>query len=100
LLDKSGKLWSIDHGICFHSDHKLRTVVWDFAGKPIPSNRLDELKRLQTMLEREPQGQLKELTSLLSKREITAMERRAGRLVSSGLFPVPGPGRHYPWPPV
>lgn len=100
LLDKNGKLWSIDHGICFHSDHKLRTVVWDFAGKPIPANRLDDLKRLQDMLAGEPHGQLQELTSLLSKREITALEHRAGRLVSSALFPVPGPGRHYPWPPV
>ena len=37
LLDTSGHLWSIDHGICFHNEYKLRTVIWDFAGEKIPA---------------------------------------------------------------
>ena len=35
LLDADGQLWGIDHGLCFHADPKLRTVIWDFAGEPL-----------------------------------------------------------------
>ncbi|MBI3762883.1 MAG: SCO1664 family protein, partial [Chloroflexi bacterium] len=44
IKDKQGKLWLIDHGICFHSEPKLRTVIWDFAGEPIPDDLLADLR--------------------------------------------------------
>lgn len=100
LLDESGKLWSIDHGICFHVENKLRTVIWDFAGESIPSYLHGDLTLLQGQLAEETGSPLQELGSLLSKREIAALKSRLGRLVKAGRFPTPGPGRHYPWPPV
>ena len=36
LLDRKGNFKLIDHGLCFHTDPKLRTVIWDFSGQPIP----------------------------------------------------------------
>ena len=36
LLDPDRRIWLIDHGLCFHTDDKLRTVIWDFVGEPIP----------------------------------------------------------------
>ena len=39
LIEKgTGKLWAIDHGLCFHEEEKLRTVLWDSAGQPIPAS--------------------------------------------------------------
>ena len=35
LLDADGQVWGIDHGLCFHAEPKLRTVIWDFAGEPL-----------------------------------------------------------------
>ena len=46
LFDNNHHLWLIDHGICFHAEDKLRTVIWDFAGEPIPENLLADLRRL------------------------------------------------------
>jgi uncharacterized repeat protein (TIGR03843 family) len=39
LLGRDGRLYAIDNGLCFHAEPKLRTVVWDFAGEPVPSSR-------------------------------------------------------------
>ena len=36
LLGEAGRLWGIDHGLCFHPRPKLRTVIWDFADEPVP----------------------------------------------------------------
>ncbi len=44
LWDESGHLWAIDHGICFHRDYKLRTVIWDFIGQPIPQEFLEDIR--------------------------------------------------------
>ena len=44
ILDRQNQLWAIDHGICFHVDHKLRTVIWDFAGTLIPSKLLQDMQ--------------------------------------------------------
>ena len=40
LYDNHHHLWLIDHGICFHAEDKLRTVIWDFAGEPIPEQAI------------------------------------------------------------
>src|SRR5215831_5202795 len=51
LCDGKNRLWGIDHGIGFHIAPKLRTVIWDFAGQPVPSDLLDDMRRLSADLE-------------------------------------------------
>ena len=92
LLGEDGRIWGIDNGLCFHPDPKLRTVIWEFAGEPVPAPLLDDLDRLG-----EAVGDV--LGDLLSSPEVAAVRRRAARLVSTGHFPVPDPDtHHYPWP--
>jgi uncharacterized repeat protein (TIGR03843 family) len=96
-----GHLWGIDHGICFNAEFKLRTVIWEFAGLPIPDEYLAELIDLnRALLEANQDSLVGALGTLLSVEEVAAMRRRVQALVEGGLFPSPGSGRHYPWPPV
>jgi uncharacterized repeat protein (TIGR03843 family) len=89
----SHKLYAIDHGICFHSENKLRTVIWDFAGQPIPDDLLAPL--LQT-------GDWDAILGPhLHPREISALCARANSLLQSRIFPAPSQGRRaYPYPPI
>lgn len=98
LLDSMNRLWSIDHGICFHSEHKLRSVIWEFAGDDIPDLLLADLLKLKHTLTTDTESA--ELRNLLSNREIAALIQRVEQLIDQRIFPIPGPGRHYPWPPV
>lgn len=100
LLDNNGRLWSIDHGICFHVEYKLRSVIWDFAGEPIPADLLADLATLSNRLQDGAHPFAVEMAELLSGRELRALRRRTERLIEQERFPQPGPGRHYPWPPV
>jgi hypothetical protein len=94
--DDGGRLFSVDHGVCFHDEPKLRTVIWDFAGEEVPSDLLDDLRRLG---ERLADGPLRaEVGDLLLPAETRALERRLADLVEDARFPEPGPGRPYPWP--
>jgi hypothetical protein len=96
LLADDGHIWLIDHGVCFHEEDKLRTVLWDFAGAPIPPHLLQDVTRLQQGLKN---GKLQEVFSdLLTTGEIEALHRRASKLIREGRFPEPGPGRPIPWP--
>ena len=98
LLDVAGRVFVIDHGVCFHQEPKLRTVIWEFAGEAVPPGRVDDLERLEGELAR---GELRrELSTLLSAREVEATVKRARTARTRGVFPHPGPGRPYPWPPV
>ena len=89
----TGKLWAIDHGICFHEQAKLRTVLWDFAGQPVPEH-------LRAMLRRA--GELRgALEAYLSRGEINALALRAEHLMAASVFPNPPSDRRAtPWPPV
>jgi len=100
LIDKEGHIWTIDHGLTFHPEPKLRTVIWDFAGQPIPDDILADLKRLQQILDRRPSPLIDELKPLITDREIEMFRRRLDRLVAGGLFPLPGAGRNVPYPPI
>lgn len=95
-----GRLWAIDHGICFHTDYKLRTVIWEFAGQPVSSRLLVDLRRLQQKLAGEDQTLCAQLEALLTPAEQSALNRRLQAIINKGVFLTPGPGRHYPWPPV
>ncbi len=99
LKDTQGKLWVIDHGICFNAQPKLRTVVWDFTGEPIPAALLAELADFRKRLD-EDKALTQALKTLLAEEEVAALRRRADRLLYARRFPEPGPGRNYPWPPL
>ena len=87
------KLYAIDHGICFHEHNKLRTVIWDFAGQPIPDHLLSPLSSAPTW--RDP------LEPYLSPEELHALASRAEQLLRSGRFPLPPKDRRaFPYPPV
>jgi hypothetical protein len=102
LLDPEGHIWLIDHGISFHTEPKLRTVVWDFAGEPIPPDLCRDLSNLIGQLKSENDSDLAvPLSKYLGAAEINALIQRAERLVSAGRYPNPDPDRRpYPWPPV
>jgi hypothetical protein len=101
LVEKgTNKLWVIDHGLCFHHEDKLRTVLWDFAGEPIPSDLLGCLSPLPTLLSASSDFR-SSLRAYLSAREISAMAARARALLNTKRFPVPPRDRRaYPYPPV
>ena len=94
------RLWGIDHGISFHVDPKLRTVIWEFGGTPIPVELRREMEAFRARLGDEASGLSVELAGLLSPAEMEALRRRLDRLINRAAFPQPGAGRHYPWPPV
>lgn len=96
LLDDAGEIFVVDHGVCFSSEPKLRTVIWDFVGEDIPPGMLEDLRSLQPRLATGPVRD--RLVELLSSSEVGAAERRLAELVELGRFPEPGPGRPYPWP--
>lgn len=100
FLDTNGKIWLIDHGLSFHVDDKLRTVIWDFAGEPIAPHLLDDLHRLLDCLA--PGSFLeKELLHYLNRTEIDALIARAKQIIASGCFTQPPRDRRtYPWPPL
>lgn len=106
ILDQDGHFWLIDHGICFHVEDKLRTVIWDFAGEAIPACLLDDLRRFSSGLEKvgetSPElAELLELMKFLRANEIRSMHRRCQELLKTGVFPLPANDRRMvPWPPV
>jgi uncharacterized repeat protein (TIGR03843 family) len=98
LFDNDHHLWLIDHGISFHAENKLRTVIWDFANQPIPETlKLDIGNFLCSLI---PGSKLYlELQALLSTRELNALAVRAEFLIGLQNFPHPDPDqRSYPWP--
>lgn len=98
LLDRRGRIFVVDHGVCFGEEPKLRTVVWDFAEEQVPADLAADLRRVADDL---AGGTLRaELTGLLDEGEIEATRSRADGVLRTGAFPRPGPGRHYPWPVV
>jgi hypothetical protein len=101
LIEKgTNKLWIIDHGLCFHHEEKLRTVLWDFAGEPIPGELLRCLSALPALLSSASEFRTT-LRPYLSSREISALASRARSLLNLQRFPSPPHDRRaYPYPPV
>ena len=86
-------LYAIDHGICFHEENKLRTVLWDFSGQKIPQDLLASLAGIETMLP--------SLEPYLNRRELSALCARAEAIQKKGVFPrQPRDRRAMPWPPL
>lgn len=91
LIAEDG-IYAIDHGLTFHVDVKLRTVIWDFGGEPIPAPLLADVRRLVD-------GPLPDaLAALLTRDERNALIGRARAILADGVFPVDHSGMRYPWP--
>jgi uncharacterized repeat protein (TIGR03843 family) len=97
LLDASGHIWGIDHGLCFHEQYKLRSVIWDWAGDAVPDEWLDDVERATAAIDAES-DEAAPLLELISRAERTALLTRARKLLRDRRYPVPGAQRHYPWP--
>jgi uncharacterized repeat protein (TIGR03843 family) len=91
LLGDDDRVWAIDNGLCFSTDFKLRTVIWEFGGEPVPPALLAAIERIA---ETPPEP----LTTLLTDDEVEAVQGRAAWLADEGTFPIDGTGRRYPWP--
>jgi uncharacterized repeat protein (TIGR03843 family) len=98
LCTPSGRVYGVDHGVCFHTEDKLRTVLWGWAGKPLREPARDTLRRLAAALD----GELGErLAKHLTRAEIASVARRVRQLLDDPRFPTPGNGRPpLPWPPI
>ena len=97
ILDTDGYIWAIDHGVTFHSDLKLRTVIWDFAGKDIPEWITKDLKILLNRFE-EANGFGDKLYQLVEVKEVRAFRDRLVDLIDSPVFPSLESYRSVPWP--
>ncbi len=87
------RLYAIDHGICFHEEDKLRTVIWNFAGQPIPEELLAPLAWKSNWVSL--------LDSYLAPQEIRALLLRAERVLETKTFPhLPADRRAFPYPPL
>jgi uncharacterized repeat protein (TIGR03843 family) len=91
LVDDSNRVWAIDHGLCFSSDFKLRTVIWEFGGEDLASYLVDAVQRVATDLPLD-------IATLLDDDEVTALHERANWLIEHRQLPVDPSGRRYPWP--
>ena len=92
---RDGRIWGIDHGLCFNVVPKLRTVIWDFCGQQLPEPLLTRLMDFCTdaVRERELRGRLGQL---LHHDEIEAFFVRLCRVVERGELPVLDPYRNVP----
>jgi uncharacterized repeat protein (TIGR03843 family) len=97
LPTPDGHLYGIDHGVTFHSEEKLRTILWQWSGDPLTEDAIDMLVSLQGKLNG-PLGD--RLEELLTVREVRRTKRRVDRLLSSAIHPIwPEDRRAVPWPP-
>lgn len=98
IIDVDDHIWLIDHGICFHEEPKLRTVLWDFADEPIPDDLLAQLAGFHEALLAD-ETWIEQMQRYLSGREIMALRQRTERLLARKVFPAPPKHvRPYPWP--
>jgi uncharacterized repeat protein (TIGR03843 family) len=104
LRGEDNHLWLIDHGVCFHVEDKLRTVIWDFVGEPVPETLCSDLWGFREKLipsNGKPSALTEKLLKYINQHEIKALIKRAERLTEIGVFPPPDPGRRaFPWPQV
>lgn len=97
LRDDAGRLWAIDHGVCFHAMPKLRTVLWGWAGQPLRAADRAHVEAVVTGLRR-PEVRAA-LEALLPDEDVHALGVRAERLLLDGRHPLPQAGwPSVPWP--
>lgn len=89
------RIWLVDHGVCFHTEPKLRTVAWERAGEPIPGQLLADVDALRASLAGDLAARLE---LLLTEQEVAALEARCVQLLDAACFPHPEVAHPYPWP--
>lgn len=93
LLFKDDQIYACDHGVTFHSEYKLRTVLWQFADSQL---NLEELEKLNFLIKNLPQ----DLPNLITQNEISALKNRISDLLTNKKFPLPPTDwPAIPWPP-
>jgi len=92
LLGPDNLIYAIDNGLCFHTDLKLRTVIWDYAGEAIPKDVLEDLRKFVKG------GLASPLADMLAPDEQQALLVRVQALVDYAHFPEDRSGHRYPWP--
>lgn len=86
------KVWGIDHGLCFSTTPKLRTVIWEFGGTVIPAELIERVRPLTKSVPLT-------VATLLDDDEVEALQRRARRVLGHPVLPAePSDHRGYPWP--
>ena len=94
---ETGRIFGIDHGVSFHAQSKLRTVIWDFGGESIPADVCRDLHRLAEQLRAGAVGE--SLANALDRFELDALRARTERLLATGSLPQADDDYHcYPWP--
>lgn len=99
LVGHDGRLWAIDNALTFHVEYKLRTVIWNFVGQPLPLDLVTDLQALEARLS-EDSTMGPALMQLISEAEVAAFCRRLRQLTAAGRYPEPGPGYPVPFPSV
>ena len=95
LIDENGKLRGCDHGVCFHQEDKLRTVLWQFSDLSFSQQEIKLIDQVEALNLEEM------LVNLLTKQEIAAIRMRIKNLKDSNKFPLPSDQwPAVPWPPV
>ncbi|WP_306357515.1 MULTISPECIES: SCO1664 family protein [unclassified Nocardia] len=90
-----GRVYGVDHGICLHTEPKLRTVLWGWAGEPIEDELLSDI----TVFVKALPGELGDgLAESITDTEIDALETRARALLDDPRLPLPNSNRPIPWP--
>ncbi|MFE4000234.1 SCO1664 family protein [Nocardioides sp. YIM B13467] len=92
-----GRRYGCDHGLTFHEEPKLRTILWGWRGQGFSDEELSGIRAVHAGLD----GALgRELAAYLTGREVDALGRRCETLLAEGVFPRPEYDRHViPWPP-
>ncbi|CAL9620874.1 hypothetical protein SUDANB145_05835 [Streptomyces sp. enrichment culture] len=100
LLPADGRLYGIDHGVTFHAEDKLRTLLWGWAGEPLTAEALEVLGSLREAL-KDGGSLATRLGELITPAETEATRARVDALLASGTHPEPGgEWPAIPWPPV
>ncbi|MGH8860805.1 MAG: SCO1664 family protein [Jatrophihabitantaceae bacterium] len=98
LPTASGHIYGVDHGVSFHTEDKLRTVLWQWAGRTLPEDTREVLRSLRRDLDA---GLGERLSDLLTSAEVRRTRARIDRLVSTGRHPEPSDEwPAVPWPPM
>ena len=94
LITSDERVYGCDHGVCFHEENKLRTVIWQFADSPLSQPEIEKLNQLLAALD------IDFLNTLLTEVEVDALLARIRILLTEAKFPLPsGEWPAIPWPP-
>ena len=101
LLAADEHIWGCDHGLTFHLEPKLRTVIWEFGGTPLPDDLCADLRRFAGDLRVSGSAVRTVLNELLAASEVEMLGLRADAILATGELPDPDEeDRPYPWPPI